>query len=114
MAENRTKATKASVDEYIAAIEDDTRRKDCEALSKLMAKATKHKPTMWGTAIVGFGSYHYKYESRVAKAIPASQGSHRAKAISAYISWRIFPAATNCWPNWVSTRWPRLVSTSAG
>jgi hypothetical protein len=63
MAENKTKATKASVDDYIAAIEDETRRKDCEALSKLMAKATKHKPTMWGTAIVGFGTYHYKYDS---------------------------------------------------
>ena len=63
MAENKTKATQASVAGYIAAIGDESRRKDCEALAKLMAKATKEKATMWGTAIVGFGSYHYKYES---------------------------------------------------
>src|SRR6476659_4144792 len=63
MAENKTKATEASVADYLAAIEDDGRREDCEALAKLMAKATKQKPKMWGTSIVGFGSYHYKYES---------------------------------------------------
>jgi hypothetical protein len=63
MAENKTKATDASVDAHLAAIDDDSRRKDCETLAKLMAKATKQKPVMWGTSIVGFGSYHYKYES---------------------------------------------------
>jgi len=63
MAENKTKATEASVDGYIAAIDEESRRKDCETLAKLMAKATKQKPIMWGTSIVGFGSYHYKYES---------------------------------------------------
>ncbi|MET3136735.1 hypothetical protein AAKU61_001085 [Undibacterium sp. GrIS 1.2] len=63
MAENKTQATEASVEDYLAAIEDGCRRKDCEDLSKLMAKATKHKPQMWGASIVGFGSYHYKYES---------------------------------------------------
>jgi len=63
MAENKTKPTGASVKSYLAAIEDKDRRKDCEALSKLMTKATKQPPKMWGTSIVGFGSYHYKYES---------------------------------------------------
>jgi hypothetical protein len=63
MAENKTKATGASVESYLSAIEDEARRKDCEALARLMAKATKQKPKMWGTSIVGFGSYHYKYES---------------------------------------------------
>jgi len=63
MAENKTKATEASVDGYIAAIDDESRRKDCAALARLMAKASKQKPKMWGTSIVGFGSYHYKYES---------------------------------------------------
>jgi hypothetical protein len=63
MAENKTKPTQASVDGYIAAIDDESRRKDCTALTKLMTKATKQKPKMWGTSIVGFGSYHYKYES---------------------------------------------------
>jgi hypothetical protein len=63
MAENKTKATKASVERYLAAIKDETRRRDCEALAKLMTRVTRQPPTMWGTSIVGFGSYHYKYES---------------------------------------------------
>jgi hypothetical protein len=58
MAENKTKETDASVESYMAAIQDEARRKDCEALAKLMAKATKHPPKMWGSSIVGFGSYH--------------------------------------------------------
>lgn len=60
---NKTTATSASVDRYLAAIKDTARRKDCEALCALMAKATRHPPQMWGTAIVGFGSYHYRYDS---------------------------------------------------
>jgi hypothetical protein len=63
MAENKTKETDASVDRYIAAIADETRRADCQVLAKLMAKATKQPAKMWGSSIVGFGSYHYKYES---------------------------------------------------
>jgi hypothetical protein len=63
MAENKTKATAASVEDYLAAIEDETRRADCRALSQLMKKVTKAPPKMWGTGIVGFGSYHYKYAS---------------------------------------------------
>jgi hypothetical protein len=63
MAENKTKVTEASVESYFSTIEDEARRKDCEALVKLMTKATKQNQKMWGTSIVGFGSYHYKYES---------------------------------------------------
>jgi len=63
MAENKTKATETSVAEYLAAIEDEGRRKDCEALAGLMAKATREPAVMWGSSIVGFGSYHYRYES---------------------------------------------------
>lgn len=63
MAENKTKQTEASVDEYIAAIEDETRRSDCKTLIKMMSGITKQPPKMWGSSIVGFGSYHYKYES---------------------------------------------------
>jgi hypothetical protein len=63
MAENKTKATDASVEGYLSAIEDEARRNDCQTLAKLMTKATKQPPKMWGTSIVGFGSYHYKYES---------------------------------------------------
>ncbi len=63
MAENKTKMTEASVESYLAAIADETRRADCRALARMMTKVTKEKPKMWGTSIVGFGSYHYKYES---------------------------------------------------
>jgi hypothetical protein len=63
MAENKTQATDASVADYLAAIDDEARRKDCKVLAKLMAKATKEPPRMWGAAIVGFGTIHYKYES---------------------------------------------------
>ena len=63
MAENKTKATDASVADYLAAIDDEVRRKDCEALADLMARATKQPPRMWGASIVGFGSYHYRYAS---------------------------------------------------
>jgi len=63
MAENKTKATGASVESYIAAIQDEDRRRDCAALSRLMARATGEPAKMWGPGIVGFGSYHYKYES---------------------------------------------------
>lgn len=63
MAENKTKPTGASVDAYIDAISDEGRRQDCRALAKLMAKVSKQKPAMWGSSIVGFGTYHYKYES---------------------------------------------------
>ena len=63
MADNKTRVTAASAQGYVAAIDDESRRKDCEALAKLMAKASQHPPKMWGSSIVGFGSYHYKYES---------------------------------------------------
>jgi hypothetical protein len=63
MAKNKTTETEGSVESYTAAIEDEARRKDCEALVKLMARATKKPPKMWGSSIVGFGSHHYRYES---------------------------------------------------
>jgi hypothetical protein len=63
MAENKTKATDASVKDYLAAIDDEARRKDCEALADLMARATKQPPRMWGASIVGFGRYRYRYAS---------------------------------------------------
>ncbi len=63
MAENKTKPTKVGVESYLGAIVDDARRTDCEALARLMTKVTKHEPVMWGPSIVGFGSYHYRYES---------------------------------------------------
>jgi hypothetical protein len=63
MAENKTKPTEASVVQFIDAIEDQARRVDAKALVRLMEKATGAKPKMWGPSIIGFDSYHYKYES---------------------------------------------------
>lgn len=63
MAENKTKATTASVAAYIEALTDPTRRSDAKVLVQLMRRASGEKPKMWGPSIVGFGSYHYKYES---------------------------------------------------
>lgn len=63
MAELKTRQTDASVKAYLDAIEDEQRRADCMHLVEIMGRATKAEPKMWGSAIVGFGSYHYKYES---------------------------------------------------
>jgi Domain of unknown function (DU1801) len=59
VAENKTKASAADPDAYIAGIADESRRSDCAALMALMSKATKQSPVMWGTAIVGFGTHKY-------------------------------------------------------
>ena len=59
MAELKTKATKASASQFINAIADEQRRKDCKELVTMMTKATKAKPVMWGPAIIGFGDHEY-------------------------------------------------------
>lgn len=63
MAENKTKATTSNVDAHIDALTDPTRRTDAKVLTKLMQRASGEKPIMWGSSIVGFGSYHYRYDS---------------------------------------------------
>jgi hypothetical protein len=63
MADNKTKPTKLSVAAYIDSLTDETKRADAKAFVKLMQSATGEKPNMWGPSIVGFGSYHYTYES---------------------------------------------------
>jgi len=63
MAENKTKPTKLSVAAFIEAVKDQTQREDAKTLVQLMQKAAGEKPKMWGPSIIGFGSYHYKYDS---------------------------------------------------
>src|SRR5215469_7136385 len=63
MAENKTRATKSSVTAFVGGLADPDRRADAKALIKLMHSATAEKPKMWGPSIIGFGSYHYKYDS---------------------------------------------------
>ena len=63
MAENKTKQTDKSVEKFLKSIENQQRREDSLVVLELMKKITKLEPKMWGDSIVGFGSYHYKYES---------------------------------------------------
>ncbi len=60
---NKTQPTPKDVQEFIDTISDETRRADSYALLKIMQAVTGLPPVMWGTAIVGFGSLHYKYDS---------------------------------------------------
>lgn len=59
MAELKTQKNKASVSQFINAVEDAGKRKGCKELVSMMTKATKAKPAMWGPAIVGFGDHEY-------------------------------------------------------
>jgi hypothetical protein len=61
-AELKTKATGASVEAFLGTV-DESRRADCRELVRVLKRATKAEPKMWGPSIVGFGDYHYKYES---------------------------------------------------
>lgn len=62
MADLKTKKTKASVSKFIAAVEDDEKRKDSKTLLKLFTEVTGEKAALWGDSIVGFGTYSYKSE----------------------------------------------------
>ncbi|MEW9871110.1 DUF1801 domain-containing protein [Arthrobacter sp. HS15c] len=63
MAENKTQATDASVNDFLAAVEHPGRRADGFELLEMMRGITGQEAVMWGPTIVGFGSYHYKYNS---------------------------------------------------
>jgi hypothetical protein len=63
MAELKTKPTEISVDAFIDAVPDPVRRGDAKVLRMLMARRSGEPAVMWGPTIIGFGTYHYKYES---------------------------------------------------
>lgn len=63
MPEAKTKPTTQSVADFLNAVEPEHKRKDCFEIVKMMEEITGEKATMWGPSIVGFGKYHYKYES---------------------------------------------------
>jgi hypothetical protein len=63
MAELKTKASGASVAAFLKSIADDQVREDCAVVADIMAKVTKATPKMWGSRMVGYGSYRYKYAS---------------------------------------------------
>ncbi len=84
MADNKTKPTQLSVRAFIDALTNETRRADAEVLVKLMQSATGEKPKMWGPSIIGFGSYHYKYESGREGDMPLAGFSPRKAATVLY------------------------------
>lgn len=63
MAELKTKQNEENVLDFLHSVENEQRREDCKALLKLITEVTNESPKMWGQSIVGFGSYHYKYDS---------------------------------------------------
>lgn len=85
MAELKTKKTGASVTDFLNTIEDENKRKDCLAILKLMKQITKAEPKMWGTSIIGFGSYHYKYASGHEGDAPLTGFSPRKQNLTFYI-----------------------------
>lgn len=85
MAEAKTQPTKASVAAFLAAIPDEQRRKDCRLVAKLMQDATGAKPVMWGTSIVGFGTYRYRYASGREGDWPVTAFSPRKNDLVLYI-----------------------------
>jgi hypothetical protein len=85
MADNKTKATEASVDEFINAIENEKKRKDSQIIIDMMREAMGEKPVMWGGSIVGFGSYHYKYESGREGDSPKMGFSPRKQNLTLYV-----------------------------
>ena len=62
MTENKTKATQVSVDSFIKSLPGH-HRADARALVKLMQSVSREKPKVWGSSIIGFGGYHYRYDS---------------------------------------------------
>lgn len=85
MSGNKTTPTSQSVDDFIASISDDQKRQDCIALKHLMSEITEEKPVMWGNSIVGFGEYHYKYDSGREGDMLMTGFSPRSQNISIYI-----------------------------
>jgi len=63
MAENKTTPTNQNVEQFLDTVADEQKRQDSFTLLELMKQVTGTEPKMWGSSIVGFGSYHYKYES---------------------------------------------------
>lgn len=63
MAEIKTKPTEVTADAFIDAVENPVRREDARAVRAMMERITGQPARMWGPSIIGFGSYHYKYDS---------------------------------------------------
>jgi len=85
MSEAKTRPTDASVEAFLNAVEHPQRREDGFELLEMMKELTSEEPTMWGPSIVGFGTYHYKYESGREGDMPLTGFSPRKKNLTVYI-----------------------------
>ena len=86
MAENKTKTTTANVEEFILKVANDTRREDSFRLVELFQSISGFEPKMYGPTIIGFGNYHYKYESGHEGDAPVAGFSPRKDAIVFYFA----------------------------
>jgi len=85
MAENKTKPTRLSVAAFVNGIENPDKRRDAKKVSAMMRKATGSRARMWGSNIVGFGEYHYKYESGREGDFMITGFSPRKQALTLYV-----------------------------
>jgi hypothetical protein len=86
MADNKTKPTDASVEDYIAARANPQQRADCRQLMALFKRVTRQTPRMWGPSIVGYGSYRYTYESGRTGEAPFAGFAIRGRELVVYLS----------------------------
>ena len=84
-AELKTKVNDASVTDFLRSVADEQKRKDSFEILKIMKQITKEEPKMWGSSIVGFGSYHYKYESGREGDSPIMGFSPRKQNLTLYL-----------------------------
>ncbi len=85
MAENKTKPTDASVDDYIASRANAQQHADCRELMALFKRVTGQTPRMWGPSIVGYGSYRYTYESGRTGEAPLAGFAIRGRELVVYL-----------------------------
>ena len=85
MADRKTMKNTASVAGFVNAVADADRRRDCKAVMKMMKQATGERPVMWGTSIIGYGSYSYHYANGKPANMLVIGLSPRARNLTLYI-----------------------------
>ena len=85
MSENKTRPTDASVEAFLDAVDDDGKRSDARVLADMMAEVTGAAGVMWGSSIVGFGTYHYRYASGREGDFFEAGFSPRKRALTIYV-----------------------------
>lgn len=85
MAENKTQPTKQGVTAFVNGIDDAQKRADVKKVASMMRKATGKRAKMWGSSIVGYGTYHYKYDSGREGDFMTTGFSPRKQALTVYI-----------------------------